>query len=134
MEQYLPRNVWQIIYSFDPTFHDTFTVLKKEFHRKMSFWGLQWSPHRRAIKHEENQQQMLKLEQYYSGHCDNNGQTHPRCMATFLTDRLIAQYARIFRHLRDLRQYYWNDTYQCLHKYGDALQKNGKTMLFIVFS
>lgn len=119
LEHYLPRSIWQLIYAFDPTFHDTFTILKKEFHRKMSFWGLQWSPHRqRSIKYQENQEQMLKLVEYYSRHCDNNGQMHPRCTATFLTDCLMSRYVRIFQHLRDLRHYHWDDTYQCLHKHG----------------
>ena len=119
LEHSLPRSIWQLIYAFDPTFHDTFIILKKEFHQKMSFWGLQWSHYlQRNIRYHESQQQMLTLEHYYSHHCDNNGQMHPRCTATFLTDHLMSRYARIFQHLRDLRQYHWDDNHQCLHKYG----------------
>lgn len=43
----LPKNIIQIIYSFDSTYHQKYNQLKKEFCYVNRFWGLQF--HNQAV-------------------------------------------------------------------------------------
>ena len=77
----LPNNIIQLIYSFDSTYHQSYTDLKKEFLQVNDFWGLKFnnsqvSQKMTSDKMRSNYQQIKNLTNYWNtnflkNHCPN---------------------------------------------------------------
>ena len=68
---YLPKNIITLIYSFDPTYHQVYQKVMKEFYTVNDFWGLQF--HNQSVtetmssnKMRSTQKQINNLADYWN--------------------------------------------------------------------
>ena len=71
----LPRSVRSLIFEFDSTYHEIYTVLRKEFYQKSSFWRIKWlnndvnygrGSSYETIKYDSYRHQVLGLTTYWN--------------------------------------------------------------------
>tara|TARA_B000000437_G_scaffold195659_1_gene156222 strand:- start:22 stop:474 length:453 start_codon:yes stop_codon:yes gene_type:complete len=139
----LPGDIWRHIYEYDPTFHDIYDTMKKEFFLKTPYWRMKWlnrdMDYHGAIDQQDkfephdfrsHYSSIHQLTDYWNETYHEPPWSPPKtalvnCEAEFITD-CIGNSSFLFDNLKMLRHYYYN--YKSHNLYKPAKKNLSKHM------
>ena len=122
----LPLSVRNLIFEFDSTYHEIYSVLRKEFYLKSSFWRIKWlnkdidygrGSSYETIKYDSYRHQVLGLTTYWNRSLESS------CInATdvFITDERLDGHKRLLDRIYTLKKYTVNLKTNNLHKLSNS--------------
>lgn len=122
----LPKSVRSLIFEFDSTYHEIYTVLRKEFYQKSSFWRIKWlnndvnygrGSSYETIKYDSYRHQVLGLTTYWNSSCIQS--SHNNATDVFITDEILGGYKKLFDRINTLKKYTIDTKTGKLHKLGN---------------
>ena len=117
----LPKFLWNKIFDYDPTYHEHYFYLLKEFKEKLSFWRIKWNTDIQGIvfKYLQKQNAVLKLINYFEKDNHRFDQRKiSKCTDLFITDEEENCHCKLLKHLKDTKGYIWHKKNNYLYKPG----------------
>ena len=123
----LPVSVRNLIFEFDSTYHEVYSVLRKEFYLKTSFWRIKWlnsnidygrGSSYETIKYDSYRHQVLNLTMFWNlsslpGSLNN-------ATDVFITDERSDGHRRLLDRIYTLKKYTVNLETNNLHKLSNS--------------
>jgi len=118
----LPRAIWNKIFEYDPTYHECYSNLLKEFKEKTSFWRIKWSHREMALSdtyykyYVQKHNSVLHLIQYFEKDSRRFGNHDVKSTDLFITDEEQSSHCKVLKHLKATKGYIWNKDQKALYK------------------
>lgn len=140
-EKILPKSIIDKIYEYDSTYHDIYTIVKKEFILKTPFWRVKWLNKTFDISdsrdndiplyyYESYKYQILHIIEYWNTYkfpsnnplgfvrVGSNEKINNNCTSEYITDENgKGGVCKILRHINSLKGYFPTNDYK-LYKPG----------------
>jgi len=118
----LPVSVRNLIFEFDSTYHEIYSILRREFYLKSSFWRIKWlnkdidygrGSSYETIKYDSYRHQVLGLTTYWNLVLHNTTDV-------FITDERSDGHRKLLDRMYTLKKYTVNLETNNLHKLSNS--------------